>query len=383
MLEPTSRRRLSRALITGAAALSCLVTGVGPLSGTAHAAPSGLPPAPVRPAVTEIGFLSAETAPAAATPAPAATPTGSAAPAGTLMVEARTGGPALAVRSEPSAAASSLRGIADGARFPVECRVPGEWTRGTVRTTGSWLRVDGGGYVPDAHVVRPAPVGRCAPALPAAGVPVPAPVPAAAPAQAAVPAPSPAMAPSPSPAPVPSPSPAPAPVAAAPAAGAAPAPAVVPGTPAEFIRQVGPAARQSMRATGVPASVTLAQAILESGWGRSKLSTRDRNYFGIKCFGGPAGRAEGCRDYPTTECGSGGCGKTTASFRTYRTAADSFADHGDFLASNSRYRAAFAHSRNPDRFAQEIAKAGYATDPAYPGKLIGLMGAHDLYRYDR
>ncbi|WP_449066479.1 sporangiospore maturation cell wall hydrolase GsmA, partial [Planomonospora algeriensis] len=164
---------------------------------------------------------------------------------------------------------------------------------------------------------------------------------------------------------------------------AAPALAVVPGSPAEFVRQVGPAARQSMRATGVPASVTLAQAILESGWGRSKLATRDRNYFGIKCFGGPAGRAAGCRDYPTTECGSGGCGKTTASFRTYRTAADSFADHGDFLASNSRYRAAFAHSQNPDRFAQEIAKAGYATDPAYPGKLIGLMRTHDLYGYDR
>ncbi|MBG0818619.1 glucosaminidase domain-containing protein [Planomonospora sp. ID82291] len=138
-----------------------------------------------------------------------------------------------------------------------------------------------------------------------------------------------------------------------------------------------------MRATGVPASVTLAQAILESGWGRSTLSTRDRNYFGIKCSGGPAGRAAGCRDYPTTECGSGGCGKTTASFRTYRTAADSFADHGDFLASNRRYRAAFAHTGDPDRFAQEIAKAGYATDPAYPGKLTALMRTHGLYGYDR
>ena len=143
----------------------------------------------------------------------------------------------------------------------------------------------------------------------------------------------------------------------------------------------GPA-QASQREFKVPASVTLAQAILESGWGKSKLAVQDRNYFGIKCFGGPGGYAAGCRDYPTTECGSGGCGKTTASFRTYRTAADSFADHGAFLVSNSRYRPAFAHTGDPDRFAQEIAKAGYATDPAYPTKLIGLMRTHDLSRYD-
>nr|BFE89316.1 hypothetical protein GCM10020093_119180 [Planobispora longispora] len=62
---------------------------------------------------------------------------------------------------------------------------------------------------------------------------------------------------------------------------------------------------------------------------------------------------------------------------------DSFKDHGRFLASSARYRAAFAHTADPDRFARKIAKAGYATDPGYPAKLIKLMRTYDLYRYDR
>ncbi|GAA3161954.1 hypothetical protein GCM10010466_61200 [Planomonospora alba] len=372
-MEPTARRGLGRVLTTGVAVLSCLVVGVGPLSGTAHAVPSGLPPAPVRPVTADPLPLLDAVSPVGGTAATPATPASAEEEPGTARV--RTGGDPLPVRSEPSGTSEKLRELADGSRFAVECRVPGDWVRGTVRTTGSWLRLDGGGYVPDAYAVRSAPVDRCDLTL----------VAAAAGRLPGTPAqPAPATVPEPAGAAVRAPAPVPEPAAGA-ATGSAPswaAERAAPAGPAQFIRQVGPAARQSMLKTGVPASVTLAQAILESGWGKSTLAARDRNYFGIKCFGGPAGRAAGCRDYPTTECGSGGCGKTTASFRTYRTAADSFADHGDFLVSNSRYRRAFAHTGDPDRFAREIAKAGYATDPAYPGKLIDLMRTHDLYRYD-
>ncbi|GIH81465.1 hypothetical protein Plo01_78940 [Planobispora longispora] len=131
--------------------------------------------------------------------------------------------------------------------------------------------------------------------------------------------------------------------------------------------------------------MTLAQAILESGWGQSRLAVIDRNYFGIKCS--PTGDygpyATGCHRHPTTECDSRRCRRTTALFRAYRSPVDSFKDHGRFLASSARYRAAFAHTADPDRFARKIAKAGYATDPGYPAKLIKLMRTYDLYRYDR
>ncbi|GII06051.1 sporangiospore maturation cell wall hydrolase GsmA [Planobispora takensis] len=257
-----------------------------------------------------------------------------AASAAPVTVRARTGGGALSVRRSPTNASGRLHTIRDGTRFRVQCRVSGQKVKGRVRTTTAWLRMASGGYVSDAYVVRPSAVARCAPALPA------------------------------------------------PAASPAPAPA--PASPAQFLAQVGPSARLSRQETRVPASVTLAQAILESGWGRSDLAVSGRNYFGIKCS--PAGHgpyASGCRRHPTTECDSGGCHRTTALFRTYRSPADSFKDHGSFLASGSRYRAAFSHTADPDRFAREIAKAGYATDPAYPAKLIELMRSYDLYRYDR
>jgi flagellar protein FlgJ len=133
----------------------------------------------------------------------------------------------------------------------------------------------------------------------------------------------------------------------------------------------------------VPASVTIAQAILESGWGRSGLSLVDHNYFGIKCFGSPGTIAIGCRSYPTTECNGNRCYRTTAQFRVYRTTADSFADHGRFLVVNQRYRKAFAYLKDPNRFAIEIHKAGYATSPTYSKNLIALMKLYNLYRFDK
>jgi flagellar protein FlgJ len=77
---------------------------------------------------------------------------------------------------------------------------------------------------------------------------------------------------------------------------------VAPADTAAFIASAVRPAQESQRATRVPASVTIAQAILESGWGRSTLTRDDHNYFGMKCFGDPGPVALGCRDYATHEC---------------------------------------------------------------------------------
>jgi LysM repeat protein len=149
---------------------------------------------------------------------------------------------------------------------------------------------------------------------------------------------------------------------------------------ARFILSVAPAARKSERQTGIPASVTVAQAILESEWGRSRLSRENHNYFGIKARGreGTAGVAW----YDTWEVVGGANVQVRAPFRAYRSMADSFLDHGQFFLENPRYGQALAARDDARAFAREIANAGYATDPAYSGKLIGLMDRFNLYSYD-
>ncbi|WP_432992466.1 sporangiospore maturation cell wall hydrolase GsmA [Dactylosporangium sp. CA-233914] len=150
----------------------------------------------------------------------------------------------------------------------------------------------------------------------------------------------------------------------------------------EFIGASVAGAQQSRREHGVPVSVTIAQAILESGWGKSALSTVDKNFFGMKCNGqGPYAIA--CRSHSTSECTPAGqCFPTTASFRAYGSAADSFRDHGAFLATTPRYSVAFQYTGDPNRFVAEMHKAGYATDPQYTVKLTGLMAKYNLYVYD-
>jgi len=160
-------------------------------------------------------------------------------------------------------------------------------------------------------------------------------------------------------------------------------PSVPEASERDFIERHAPAAQASRRATGVPASVTLAQAVLETGWGRSVLTREDHNVFGMKCFGSPGEHAIGCRDYATFECSpTGGCFDMDATFRAYAEVADSYRDHGALLSQWPRYATAMEHKDDPDRFAREIHKAGYATDPQYADKLIAIMEKHDLYRYD-
>jgi uncharacterized protein (TIGR02594 family) len=152
----------------------------------------------------------------------------------------------------------------------------------------------------------------------------------------------------------------------------------------DFIRRAAPGAQRGFKEFGVPASVTIAQAILESGWGKAHIGSAN-NYFGIKAQGptsfGPI--AIGTVTVPTREVINGRSVTVNGRFRKYRSMDDSMRDHGRFLRDNPRYRPAFSHSRDPNAFAQAIHRAGYATDPKYSSLLIGLMKQWDLYQFDR
>ena len=149
--------------------------------------------------------------------------------------------------------------------------------------------------------------------------------------------------------------------------------------PAEFIALFGPVARDSLKATGVPASVTLAQAILETGWGGSSIGDA-KNLFGIKGTG-PAGTTV----VHTQECYNGSFVTIKDGFRKYNTWQESIDDHAK-LVSGWIYKPAwdaYQANHNADEFARGIHKAGYATDPGYADKLINLMQSYNLYEWDQ
>lgn len=151
-------------------------------------------------------------------------------------------------------------------------------------------------------------------------------------------------------------------------------------TPDKFISVVGEAAQDSQRDTKVPASVTIAQAILESEWGRSTLSSKAFNFFGIKARGGPG--PAGVVNMNTWEVLRGSNTVVNDAFKAYHNIFESVDDHGRFLKENQRYSAAFQVPNDAREFARRIHAAGYATDPAYSTKLIRLMDKYDLYQYD-
>lgn len=150
-----------------------------------------------------------------------------------------------------------------------------------------------------------------------------------------------------------------------------------PADRATFVAAAGPLARASTATTGVPASVTLAQAILESASGTATAGAN--NYFGIKAQLVSPGvfrwgtEAVGCVHKQTLESEGGKYVRQIAQFRMYRGMQASFDDHGLFLRQNSRYAKAFSYPDDPAQFAKEIHRAGYATDPAYSSLLIKLM----------
>lgn len=137
-----------------------------------------------------------------------------------------------------------------------------------------------------------------------------------------------------------------------------------------FIQTVAAGAQKGWDDYRVPASVTIAQAILETGWGSSELSSKYHNYFGIKCGTVKSPYQSGCVDMLTTEYRSDGTKYTVVdSFRTYANPDMSMIDHGHFLTANSRYAPAFEFASEPVKFADAMHRAGYATDPNYASKL--------------
>ncbi len=153
----------------------------------------------------------------------------------------------------------------------------------------------------------------------------------------------------------------------------------LPGTSAQqaFIKQVASGAMATQRKYGVPASVTIAQAIDESGWGQSVLATNDHNLFGIKGTG-PAGSDE----QPTQEVINGQLVNLSSSFQIYQNIAQSIDAHARLLARSSDYAHAMSQSKDPNAFAGALTGI-YATDPQYGAKLVQLMTQYDLYRFDR
>jgi flagellum-specific peptidoglycan hydrolase FlgJ len=131
-------------------------------------------------------------------------------------------------------------------------------------------------------------------------------------------------------------------------------------------------AMEEMQTYGIPASITLAQGILESGSGKGRLALEANNHFGIKCHDW-TGEKIYHDDDKRQEC-----------FRKYRSAETSFKDHSEFLANRRRYAKLFQLKKSDYKnWAKELRRAGYATDRRYPQKLIGLIERYELYQYDK
>lgn len=160
--------------------------------------------------------------------------------------------------------------------------------------------------------------------------------------------------------------------------------AQVPKTGNAFFDSLAEEAIAAQRVTGVPASLTLAQARLESGDPLSTLATEHNNYFGIKGSG-----TAGSVTMMTTEYGPNGPYQTPEQFAAYNSVTDSFAAHGQLIAGTNpnwiaHYKAPWEqYQRDGDAYAlaRGIARI-YATDPAYAQKVVSIMQQYDLTRFD-
>jgi hypothetical protein len=142
-------------------------------------------------------------------------------------------------------------------------------------------------------------------------------------------------------------------------------------TTAEYIHQWAPTAVKNMDQYGVPASIILAQGLLESGVGNSELARNGNNHFGIKCHGW-TGKKIYHDDDKKGEC-----------FRKYPTAQNSFDDHVKFLSGSKRYADLFELKKDDyKRWAKGLKAAGYATNPKYPQLLINIIEENNLSIYD-
>ncbi|MFA9192669.1 glucosaminidase domain-containing protein [Flavobacterium sp. FZUC8N2.13] len=139
-----------------------------------------------------------------------------------------------------------------------------------------------------------------------------------------------------------------------------------------YVVQYKDIAMSNMKTYGIPASIILAQGILESGAGRGRLAEHANNHFGIKCHTGWTGDTVNHDDDASQEC-----------FRKYNKAAESFKDHALFLTTRGRYASLFELNKDDYKaWAKGLRNAGYATDPKYPDKLISYIERYDLGQYD-
>lgn len=148
--------------------------------------------------------------------------------------------------------------------------------------------------------------------------------------------------------------------------------------PQDFIALIGPAARACHKSSGVPASITVSQAALESGWGESGLTKTANNLFGIKADSLWRGETV---TLDTKEFIRRQWVVVPAKWRKYPTWQASVDDHAAFLKRNSRYKDCFL-CVSAQTFARALLKAGYATDPEYANKLIRLMDTYNLSSLD-
>jgi flagellar protein FlgJ len=151
-----------------------------------------------------------------------------------------------------------------------------------------------------------------------------------------------------------------------------------PASQQEFVAELWPHAENAARKLGVDPKVLLAQAALETGWGRHIMQRRDgsssHNLFGIKADGRWSGDEVSHR---TVEFRHGVLQREQASFRAYTSPGHSLADYAEFIRNNPRYEDALG-SDDPRRYVMELQRAGYATDPAYGRKIMNIYNSDDF-----
>jgi flagellum-specific peptidoglycan hydrolase FlgJ len=151
-----------------------------------------------------------------------------------------------------------------------------------------------------------------------------------------------------------------------------------------FLRLAVPAAQASQRKYDVPASVTIAQAILESsnpaGWGKSHLALEANNYFGIKATHSAA--PDTYMEFQTHEYLHNHIETIEAKFAKYANPAASFDAHARLLATAPRYQPAMHVCHDPEAFCIQLQKCGYSTSPSYGVTLAKLINDYDLTQYD-
>lgn len=140
----------------------------------------------------------------------------------------------------------------------------------------------------------------------------------------------------------------------------------------DYILTYKDVAKDNMTTYGIPASIKLAQGVLESGSGQGTLSRNANNHFGIKCHQGWDGESVRHTDDAPDEC-----------FRKYSNPNESYTDHSLFLTNRGRYSSLFLLEKDDyEGWAVGLKSAGYATDPRYAEKLISLIERYELYKYD-